>query len=72
MGLCSYESVSSILEDCEVPADHLLDGENRDAQASAVGFSEIADTVCADQCNPSPLTPSRGHLPCRDMRTKIT
>jgi acyl-CoA dehydrogenase len=47
MGLCSYESVSFILEDCEVPADHLLDGENRDAQASAVGFSGYSATMGA-------------------------
>lgn len=39
MGLRSYESVSFVLDDCEVPSDFLLGGEGDDATSRAGGYS---------------------------------
>ncbi|HYD45495.1 MAG TPA: acyl-CoA dehydrogenase family protein [Phenylobacterium sp.] len=47
MGLRSYESVSFILEDCEVPADHLLGGERPEPKSGAAGSGAYGATMGA-------------------------
>jgi acyl-CoA dehydrogenase len=47
MGLRSYESVSFILENCEVPADQLLGGEYKEAHERAAGSGGYSATMGA-------------------------
>jgi acyl-CoA dehydrogenase len=47
MGLRSYESVSFILENCEVPADQLLGGEYKETHEGSAGSGSYSATMGA-------------------------
>jgi acyl-CoA dehydrogenase len=47
MGLRAYESVSFSLEDCEIPAEHILGGEVRKERAEGAGSSAYGATMGA-------------------------
>ncbi|HEX3920237.1 MAG TPA: acyl-CoA dehydrogenase family protein [Caulobacteraceae bacterium] len=47
MGLRAYESVSFSLEDCEIPAEHILGGETRKERAEGSGASAYGATMGA-------------------------
>ncbi len=47
MGLRAYKSVSFSLEDCEIPAEHILGGETRKARAEGTGSSAYGATMAS-------------------------
>jgi acyl-CoA dehydrogenase len=47
MGLRAYESVSFVLENCEVPAENILGGEEREARAPGSGTGAYGATMGA-------------------------
>jgi acyl-CoA dehydrogenase len=47
MGLRAYESVSFSLEDCEIPAEHILGGETKKERAEGTGASAYGATMAS-------------------------